>query len=279
LAIIAVMLLQITWDANPELINLFGNFSLRWYSLLFVTGLILGYVVVSKIFVNEGITRNKVDQLTLLVFIGTVFGARLGHCLFYEPEYYLQHPLEMILPFKFDGGIEFTGFAGLASHGGAIGVIIAIVYWSIRNKQPLIPILDKVAVGVPLVGFFIRLGNFFNSEIIGKPTGGDYGIIFKKIDNVARHPGQLYEAISYIILFVIVFLLYKKDALRNKRGFIFGLMFAGIFIARFVIEFSKIEQVAFEQGMTLNMGQWLSIPFIIVGLIFMFRPQKKVVTG
>lgn len=279
MAIIAVMLLQITWDANPELINLFGNFSLRWYSLLFVTGLILGYVVVSKIFVNEGITRNKVDQLTLLVFIGTVFGARLGHCLFYEPEYYLQHPLEMILPFKFDGGIEFTGFAGLASHGGAIGVIIAIVYWSIRNKQPLIPILDKVAVGVPLVGFFIRLGNFFNSEIIGKPTGGDYGIIFKKIDNVARHPGQLYEAISYIILFVIVFLLYKKDALRNKRGFIFGLMFAGIFIARFVIEFSKIEQVAFEQGMTLNMGQWLSIPFIIVGLIFMFRPQKKVVTG
>jgi len=272
------MLLQITWDANPELISLFGNFSLRWYSLLFVTGLILAYIVVSRIFVKEGITRAQVDKLTLLVFIGTVLGARLGHCLFYEPEYYLKHPLEMILPFKFSGGFEFTGFQGLASHGGAIGVFLAIVYWCYKNKHSLLSVLDKVGIGVPLAGAFIRFGNFFNSEIIGKPTGGDYGVIFKKIDDVARHPGQLYEAFSYLIIFVIVFMLYKKQALQNKKGFIFGLMLTGIFVARFIIEFFKIEQVAFEQGMALNMGQWLSIPFIVAGLLCMFWPRKKVVT-
>lgn len=267
------------WDADPEIINLFGKISLRYYSLLFAGGLILGFQIAKRLFLKDGYSVEHIDKLALYIFIATILGARLGHCLFYEPEYYLQHPLEMLLPFTFEGGFRFTGYRGLASHGGIFGVFLAILIFSRQTKQKVFDILDKVAVGGSFTAVFIRLGNFMNSEIIGKPTDGNYGVIFKKVDNIARHPAQLYESFAYLLIFFILFYLYKKHRSKFNKGFIFGLFFTLLFLARFVIEFFKENQVSFEDDLTFNMGQLLSIPFMIGGIAVMIwkwkRPEKK----
>jgi len=266
----------INWNIDPEIINLFG-ISLRYYGVLFVSGLVLCVYILTWVFKKEGIPLANLDKLTIYGLIGIFVGARLGHCLFYEPSYYLSHPLEMVLPIAFppDGGIKFIGYQGLASHGGVLGLLIALYFYSRKTKQSMIDIIDLIAVVAGLGFGFIRLGNFMNSEIIGIPTTQPWGVIFERVDNVPRHPAQLYEAIFYFIIFAIMMILYKKLRYRLKNGFFFGLATVLFVTARFIIEFIKENQVGFEDKMTLNMGQLLSIPFIIAGIGFIIYGLKK----
>jgi prolipoprotein diacylglyceryl transferase len=271
-----MILSYIHWNPDPEIFNIFG-ISIRYYGLLFVTGLILCIYILGWIYKRENIPSENLEKLTIYGMIGIIVGARLGHCLFYEPSYYLSHPLEMILPITIPpgGGIKFTGYQGLASHGGVIGLLIALYIYSRKTKHSMIDTIDLITVVSGLSFAFIRLGNFMNSEIIGMPTTKPWGVIFERIDNIPRHPAQLYEAISYFIIFTIMMILYKKRRDRLKNGFFFGLGSVLFFTARFLIEFVKEDQVGFEKGMTFNMGQLLSIPFILAGIIFMLRAHRK----
>jgi len=264
-----MILNYIHWNPDPEIINIFG-ISIRYYGLLFVSGLILCIYILGWIYKRENLPSENLEKLSIYGIIGILAGARLGHCLFYEPSYYLSHPLEMILPITFppDGGIKFIGYQGLASHGGVLGLLIALYFYSRKTKHPMIDTIDLIGVVSGLSFGFIRLGNFMNSEIIGIPTTKPWGVIFERVDNLPRHPAQLYEAISYFIIFAFMMILYKKRRDRLKNGFFFGLGSVLFFTARFVIEFAKEDQVGFEEGMTFNMGQLLSLPFIAVGIGF-----------
>ncbi len=267
----------IEWNVDPEIITLFGTFPIKYYGILFVVGLLLGFEIVKRIYKSEHIPIKNLENLSSYLFIGILVGARLGHCLFYDFEYFSNHPLEIFLPFKItNGNWYFTGFAGLASHGGSIGAILAIAIYCFKNKTPLLWVFDRIAIGAPVTGAFIRLGNFMNSEIYGKPTNGNYGVIFLQDDTIPRHPTQLYEALCYLIIFGILWYLYKKTNLKNRQGFIFGTLLIILFITRILLEFFKENQVAFEDSMTLNMGQWLSIPFIIFGGILLLISKKKI---
>ena len=259
----------IHWNLDPELINILG-ISIRYYGLLFVSGLILSVYTLSWIFKRENIPSEHLDKLFIFGMIGILVGARLGHCLFYEPSYYLSNPLEMILPITFPsgGGVKFIGYQGLASHGGALGLLIALYFYSRKTKHSMIDTIDLISVVSGLGAGFIRLANFMNSEIIGMPTTKPWGVIFERVDNLPRHPAQLYEAICYFIIFAIMMILYKKKRDKLKSGFFFGLVLVLIFTARFIIEFFKEDQVGFEEGMTFNMGQLLSVPYIVVGIGF-----------
>jgi len=259
----------INWNVDPEIINVFG-ISIRYYGLLFVSGLILCIYILRWIFRRENIPQEFLEKLSIFGVIGIFVGARLGHCLFYEPLYYFAHPLEMILPIQSlpAGGYKFSGYQGLASHGGVLGLLIALYFYSRKTKHSMIDTIDLIAVVAVLEFGFIRLGNFMNSEIIGIPTTKPWSVIFERVDNVPRHPAQLYEAISYFIIFTIMMILYKKMRDRLKNGFFFGLVIVLCFTARFIIEFVKENQVGFEDGMTFNMGQLLSLPYIVVGIGF-----------
>jgi len=263
------MVNNIHWSPDPEIVKIFG-LSIRYYGLLFASGLVLSIYLLSRIFKMEHMASGNLEKLTTYGVVGIILGARLGHCLFYEPAYYLANPIEMVLPIKMleEGGIRFTGYQGLASHGGALGLIIALILYARKTKQSLIATIDLIAVVAPFGGAFIRLANLMNSEIIGMPTTRPWGFIFERIDNVPRHPAQLYEAIAYFVIFAITFILYKtkRESLRN--GFFFGLTLTLIFTARFFIEFVKERQVSFEANMPLDMGQILSIPYVIVGVGF-----------
>jgi len=271
-----MILNYINWNVDPEIINVFG-ISIRYYGLLFVSGLILCFFILGWIFKRENIPYEHLEKLSIYGMIGILAGARLGHCLFYEPSYYLSHPLEMILPITFppDGGIKFSGYQGLASHGGVLGLLIALYFYSRKTKHSMIDTIDLIAVVAGLSFGFIRLGNFMNSEIIGIPTTKPWGVIFERVDYVPRHPAQLYEAISYFIIFAIMMILYKKMRDRFKNGFFFGLANVLFFTARFIIEFVKENQVGFEDGMTFNMGQLLSLPYIVVGIGFIIYGLMK----
>jgi phosphatidylglycerol---prolipoprotein diacylglyceryl transferase len=266
----------IYWNVDPEIINVFGV-SLRYYGLLFASGLILCLYILGWIFRRENIPQELLEKLSIYGIIGIFVGARLGHCLFYEPSYYFAHPLEMILPIQPlpGGGYKFSGYQGLASHGGVLGLLIALYFYSRKTKQSMIYTIDLIAVVAALECGFIRLGNFMNSEIIGIPTTKPWGVIFERVDNVPRHPAQLYEAISYFIIFAIMMVLYKKMRDRLKNGFLFGLATVLFFTARFIIEFVKENQVGFEDRMTLNMGQLLSLPYIFVGIGFIIYGLMK----
>jgi len=271
-----MILNYINWNADPEIINVFG-ISIRYYGLLFVSGLILCIFILGRIYKRENIPSEHLEKLSIYGMIGILLGARLGHCLFYEPSYYLSHPLEMILPITFspEGGIQFSGYQGLASHGGVLGLLIALYIYSRKTKHQMIDAIDLIAVVAGLSFGFIRLGNFMNSEIIGMPTTKPWGVIFERVDNIPRHPAQLYEAISYLIIFTIMMLLYGKMRARLKNGFLFGLGTVLFFTSRFVIEFVKENQVGFEDGMALNMGQLLSLPYIAVGVGFIIYGLMK----
>ncbi len=264
------------WNVDPEIVMLFGTFPIKYYGILFVLGLLLSYEIIKRIYKTENIPLENLEKLSTYLFIGILVGARLGHCLFYDFAYFSQHPLEIFLPFQIvDGNWNFTGFAGLASHGGSIGAIIAIIVYCFRSKTSLLWVLDRVAIGAPITGVFIRLGNFMNSEIYGKPTDGSYGIIFMREDLIPRHPTQLYEAFSYLLIFVLLGYLYQKTNLKKHQGFIFGVLLTTLFSARLVLEIFKENQVAFEDNMTLNMGQLLSIPFILIGLALLILSKIK----
>jgi prolipoprotein diacylglyceryl transferase len=271
-----MILYYIRWNPDPEIINIFG-ISIRYYGLLFVSGLILCIYILGWIYKRENIPSEHLEKLSIYGIIGILAGARLGHCLFYEPSYYLSHPLEMILPITFppDGGIKFIGYQGLASHGGVLGLLIALYFYSRKTKHSMLDAIDLIAVVAGLSFGFIRLGNFMNSEIIGIPTTKPWGVIFERVDNVPRHPAQLYEAISYLIIFTIMMILYKKLRDRLKNGFFFGLGSVLFFTARFLIEFVKENQVGFEDEMAFNMGQLLSLPFILVGIGFIIYGLRR----
>lgn len=258
----------LNWNLDPTIFWITDSFPLKYYGLLFVSGLLLGYAIEKYIFNKENISLEVLDKLLIYIIIGTVLGARLGHCIFYEFEYFFNHPLEILLPIqKIGDGYKFTGFRGLASHGGTIGVFIAIVLFCKKQKIDLLWILDRVAIAVPVSAAFIRLGNFMNSEIYGKPTNGTWGVVFQRDNLIPRHPTQLYEAFSYFFIFGIMLFLYKSKKAPKVNGILFGIFMILLFSARFIIEFFKENQESFESQMPINMGQILSIPFILSGLI------------
>lgn len=260
----------IHWNINPEIINILG-IPLRYYGVLFVGGLLLCIYILSGIFKKEHIPQAYLEKLSVYGVIGIFAGARLAHCLFYEPGYYLSHPLEIILPIQSvaGGGYRFTGFQGLASHGGALGLIIALIVYSRKTKESILKTVDLIAIVAPLGACFIRLANLMNSEIIGIPSKVSWAFIFDRVDQVPRHPAQLYEAVCYLLIFGLMILLYNTKRENLKNGFFFGLVITLIFVARFLIEFLKEKQVPFEEQMQFDMGQLLSIPFIVLGIGFM----------
>lgn len=268
-------LLYILWNPNLVAFHL-GPMSIRWYSLCWLLGLASAYFIVKRLYKEQKIKPELFDPLFIYCFVGILIGARLGHCLFYEPDYFLssgKHIVEMILPIHFmeDGSWKFIGYKGLASHGGTIGLIIALWFYVRRTKINIWRVLDNVAIATPVTACFIRLGNLMNSEIIGKATDVPWAFIFERVDMTPRHPGQLYEAIAYAIFFFVGWYFYRKKPQRVGTGFFFGLCITLIFTARFFIEFTKDIQKDFEASMLLNMGQLLSIPFVIVGLLCIFN--------
>ncbi len=275
------ILSYITWNPDAEMIRI-GGFAVRWYSMCWLVGLALAYFLVRKLYKEQKVKDGLFDPLFIYCFIGILLGARLGHCIFYEPEYWLsspQHVFEIFVPIRFmpDGSWKFTGYEGLASHGGTIGLTVAlIIYWLRVRKHGLgiWQILDNIAIATPITACFIRLGNLVNSEIIGKVTDVPWAFIFEHVDMSPRHPGQLYEAIAYAIFFPIGWYLYRKHPERVGTGFFFGLCLVLIFTFRFFIEYTKDIQVAKEAAMTLNIGQMLSIPFVLIGLYCMWRSFK-----
>ncbi len=274
-------LTYISW--NPNIAIDLGFFQLRWYSFFWLIGLVLAYFIVKKLYKDKGIKDELFDPLFIYCFLGILIGARLGHCLFYEPGYFLSsgtHIIEMFLPIHKmnDGSWVFTGYEGLASHGGTLGLMIALFIYCRRNKVGLWTVLDFIAIATPITACCIRLGNLMNSEIIGKVTDVPWAFIFKQVDDMPRHPGQLYEAIVYLIFFFVGWAFYRKWPKKTGTGFFFGLCLTLIFTARFFIEFTKVNQVDFEEGMFFDMGQLLSIPFIIIGILCMIggKWMKKI---
>ncbi len=272
-------LLYILW--NPDLTALhIGSWGLRWYSLCWLIGLLLAYLIVRRLFKEQKIADEKFEPLFIYCFLGILIGARLGHCLFYQPDYFLtswRGFVEMLLPIHFlpDGGWKMTGYEGLASHGGTLGLILALLLYVKKTKVPLWTVLDNIAIATGTTACFIRLGNLMNSEIIGKVTDVPWAFIFERVDQMPRHPGQLYEALAYALFFVLAWVLYRRRPDRVGTGFFFGLCLFYIFTFRFFIEYTKEIQEAFEAALPLDMGQLLSLPFIAVGAWFMVRGWKK----
>jgi prolipoprotein diacylglyceryl transferase len=358
----------VIWNVKPQLVD-FGNFEIRYYSLLFALGFVLGYIILSRIFKKQQISIELLDKLTIYMVLSTIIGARLGHCLFYEFDYYIRHPLEIILPWRGTIGedFEFTGFQGLASHGAAIGILIGIFLFARKTKTSYLWTLDLLVIVAALGGSFIRLGNLMNSEIYGMPTKSKIGFVFThdltrlledkyagnikkitfnkikdipeksnpmvplqiniqfsrkvkdekivrefgdftlpndlkrydfdgnvsapkgdstaysiehrdknlilkaRVDGLPRHPSQIYEALSYLLIFISLLFIYYKYDKRLRKGFIFGLFLALVFTARFFIEFLKENQESFEDTLALNMGQILSIPFVLFGIYLVIR--------
>ncbi len=259
----------INWDFDSEIITIFG-FPLKYYGLLFGGGLLLCSYILKGIYRRENLKESAHEALFVYGIVGIFAGARIGHCLFYDFDYYSKNIVEIILPIKkmVNGEYEFIGYAGLASHGGTVGLIISLYLYSKKYEIKYLKILDLIAIVAPLGATFIRLANLMNSEMIGNQTTMPWAFIFSRVDNIPRHPAQLYEAISYLTIFVIVFSTYKTKNITLGTGFLFGFAITLIFTMRILIEFVKINQVEFEDGMKLNVGQILSIPFIIIGLYF-----------
>lgn len=267
--------LIIHWNPSPEIFKI-GAFALRYYSLLFLLAFVVSYIVLAKVFDKEKKPRELLDNLTIYILVGTMAGARIGHCLFYDFSYYSQHPWEIILPFStVNGNFEFTGFQGLASHGAAIGILIGALLFCRKYKQNIWWLLDRLVIVVASSAFFIRMGNFFNSEIIGKPTDVSWAVVFEREDMLPRHPTQLYEGFCYLVIFVILLNVYRKYAAKVRGGFIFGLFLIMLFTVRFFVEFLKENQEPFEAAMLFNMGQTLSLPFIAAGIYLVATRSRQ----
>lgn len=303
--------LTITWNPS-EGIDL-GFFMIRYYSLMFVVAFSLGWILTKKIYEREGQPQEKLDKLFIYMVIATLLGARLGHVIFYQPELFLEDPLSVFLPISTVPEFQFTGFQGLASHGAAIAYVLAMLYYS-KNviKKPFLWVMDRIVIGVACGGIFVRIGNFMNSEIIGKPSGDfPLGVRFvhdeirpyeaveatgiqdpsKAYDAIVhnpqfsellnavpfRHPAQLYEAAGYVIVFLVCWYLYWKTERRKQIGYIFGVFLILLFMVRFLVEFVKESQGGFFEDVlgVFSTGQWLSIPFIIAGIYIMWMASKK----
>ncbi|MBO7541100.1 MAG: prolipoprotein diacylglyceryl transferase [Bacteroidales bacterium] len=295
--------LIIHWSADPVIFHI-GSFGLRWYSLLFAVGFISAYFILLKMFRREEVDTNYLDKLTIYCFIALLVGLRFGHCIFYEWSYYKDHLLEIVVPFNFETG-KFTGYQGLASHGGAIGILLGLWLYCYKTKVNPVWILDRLVIVIPLVGACVRCGNLMNSEIYGSPTSLPWGFVFLRgdkqfcgsFDNYTSfevhkelpicpseewlpcHPTGLYEALSYLIIFAVLLIIYLHKKGKIRPGMSFGIFLIALFGMRFLIEFLKNEQVDFEKGMTLNMGQLLSIPFILAGIVFIVLSVKGKFSG
>jgi len=272
-------LCYILWNPSLEAFHI-GPLAIRWYSLCWLIGLLLAYFMVKWLYKHQKIAEEKFEPLFIYCFLGILIGARLGHCIFYQPDYYLTSVkgfVEMLLPihFMYDGSWKMTGYEGLASHGGTLGLMIALWLYVRKHKVPLWQVLDNIAIATGITACFIRLGNLMNSEIIGRVSDVPWAFVFERVDALPRHPGQLYEAIAYALLFVLMVVLYKKMPQRVGTGFYFGLCLTYIFTFRFFIEYTKEVQEAFENSLPIDMGQILSIPFIAIGLYYMVKGLKK----
>lgn len=256
----------IHWNVSPEIFSL-GPIHVRWYGLMFAVGFLFGYNHGEKMFRHENIDPKWLESLFIYLIVATIAGARLGHVLFYGWEYYSQHPLEILYIWQ----------GGLASHGGVLGIIVAMVIWSKKvSKRSILWVLDRVVVPSVFVAALIRLGNLMNSEIYGMPTSLPWGFIFERNgETIAKHPTQIYEALSYLVTFGVLLYMYWKTKAKDLQGLLVGVFFVMVFTARFLVEFIKEDQEAFEAGMALNMGQWLSIPFVITGIVLIVRAVRK----
>ena len=284
------MILAINWTVDSQLID--GWSTPNLYGLLFVTGLFLGFYVVKRMFQKENISEDKLDKLLVYMVLATIIGARLGHVLFYGPyfdgydadgywhEGYFSHPLNILKIWE----------GGLASHGGAMAILVALYLYSKRvSKMPMLWILDRIVAPIAIAGCFIRLGNLVNHEIVGNPTDLPWGFIFNKestnlmidtngdgiVEHVPRHPAQLYEAISYVFIFIVLMYMYWKTKAKEKQGLIFGVFLILLFGARFLVEIVKVGQADRDAGLIINTGQWLSIPFVLFGIVLLFYVNKK----
>ena len=256
----------ITWNVNPDIFTIPGlDLPVRWYGLSWALGLILAQQIMYYIFKIENRPIKDVDSLTLYIVISTLLGARLGHFLFYDPSVFITDPLEIILP----------PYSGLASHGAAAGILLGLYFFCRKLKYNYLWMVDRLVIVVCIVGGFIRLGNLMNSEILGKATDVPWAFIFQLVDNTPRHPAQLYEAIYCFILFAILFYVWKFKREQVGNGFIFGIFLIVLWSLRFIDEFFKEAQVPFEENLMLNMGQILSIPLVIIGIIILIRTRKK----
>ena len=272
------LLNYIVWNPDLEAFNL-GPITVRWYGLMWIIGLALAYFVVKRLYKEQKIKDELFDPLFIYCFFGILIGARLGHCIFYQPGDFLtswKGIIEMLLPIHFmaDGSWKVVGYAGLASHGGTLGLMIALWLYVRKTNLSIWTVLDNIAIATGITACFIRLGNLMNSEIIGKITDIPWAFIFEKVDAAPRHPGQLYEAIAYALLFFIMWALHKKMPEKISTGWYFGFCLTYIFTFRFLIEYTKEIQEAFEATLPLDMGQILSIPFIIIGVYCMIRAKK-----
>jgi phosphatidylglycerol---prolipoprotein diacylglyceryl transferase len=258
-------LLIIPWNPNPEIFRI-GSFAIRWYGLLFASCFLFGYIIMRKMFKNEGLGEEILDRLTIYMAIGTIVGARLGHCLFYEPAFYLRHPLEILLVWH----------GGLASHGAALGILIALGLFVRKEKKGYAWVLDRIAIVVGLSGFFIRMGNLMNSEIYGVETTVPWGFVFLRNHEVApKHPTQIYEGMAYLLIFFLIYWMYWRQKGKVYQGLLISIFLILVFTSRFFIEFLKENQVAFEATMKLNMGQLLSIPFVLLGIAGLYWSLKN----
>lgn len=263
------MLQFIVWSPSPEIFSI-GSLAVRWYGLLFALSFFFGYIIMLRFFKKEGVPVKVLDELTTYMIIGTILGARLGHVFFYEPAWYLAHPIKILQIWE----------GGLASHGAGIGIIAALLIFSYVKKRPFLWVMDRIVIVVALAGFFIRMGNLMNSEIYGLPTTMPWGFKFVNSTTpedglVPRHPTQIYEGLSYLISFVVLLWYYYKKDGKPALGMLFGMFLVMIFGVRILIEFIKEPQVGFEEGLTLNMGQLLSIPFVIAGFVFIYLASKR----
>jgi len=253
------------WNTNPIIFKV-GPLAVRWYGVFFAAAFLAGYKIMQWIFRREGRPEIEVESLFAYMFIGVALGARLGHCLFYDPVFYLGHPIEILKIWE----------GGLASHGAALGILLSLFLFTRPcNRPSYLWLLDRIALPVALAGMFIRLGNFFNSEIVGIPSTRSWAVVFESVDAVPRHAVQLYEALAYGFIFVLLVPVYRRKGSACRQGMLLGMFLVSVFSVRFLLEFLKTRQAAYEASLALSVGQWLSIPFVILGLILLVRSLKN----
>jgi phosphatidylglycerol:prolipoprotein diacylglycerol transferase len=276
-----MLALKFLWAPDPVAVSL-GSFKLYYYSLMFVIAFVAGLRLMKYFYKKEGVSQKFIDPLLLYMVLGTLIGARLGEVFFYNWDYFQHNLLEIFLPVKItDEGWEFVGFRGLASHGAAIGILTALYFYIRKYKYAsLLWLLDRISITVALGGIFIRIGNFFNSEIVGKYTGSSFGVVFQNNgDKLPRHPVQLYESLGYLIVFILLMLIYQNEQKRKQSGYLVGSFFALLFSVRFLAEFVKESQGGFgDQLGLLSTGQWLSIPLILLGIGLIIYSRKTKTT-
>ena len=282
-----MMIFKINWAPNEVFLNL-GPLTIYWYSVMFIIAFSLGYYIVQKIYVNDSKPIELVEPLFIYVVFGTLLGARLGEVFFYNWEYFQNNLIEILLPIKKDidssmlfgiiDGYKFVGYRGLASHGAAVGIITAMFIYKYKFKyDSVLWIFDRIAIPIAIGGMFVRIGNFFNSEIVGNYTNSNFGVVFQNNGEIfPRHPAQLYEAFGYLLLFILLWNIYWKTDLKKHKGFIFGLFLTCLFSIRMLVENVKESQGGLEDTLgILSTGQWLSIPFIIIGIVLMLYSRRK----